>query len=798
MNQPTAASASSLIDESARRRFESAWVAGRPEPIEPFLPPEGHPSYLPTLEELVQLELEFAWKARGPSAPDAPTLPRTSPRVEEYLVRFPRLNNPATLLRLVEQEYRVRHRYGDPRPVEEYRRRFPGLEINPELLESRPTVAGRPAATLPAIPGYELMERIGGGGMGVIYKARQTDLGRVVALKMILTGKFASDSELQRFRAEAEVVARLDHPNIVPVYDVGEHEGHHFFTMKLLEGGDLRDVIVRLSERQTDLRTVVRVLAAVAGAVHFAHQHGILHRDLKPANILVDADGQPYVADFGLAKRFREGKGLTESGMIVGTPGYMAPEQVLGQKGGVTTAADVYGLGAILYEMLTGRPPFKGETTLETLLQIRDKEPDAPHTYDKTVDLNLEAVCLKCLEKDPKERYRTAMELADELERWLAGEPVQARRSRIPYGVRLWLRRNYRAAVWTLVLGFFWGGPMAMKQAITMTAPILQNVRGAYLPFPGLDLPWLATVDLERWVVPVAGLLSLPFFLGGTGLGLFTVLLVRTKDGWGDLAAGTTVGLVGAVSAYVCGMGIAVGLAQTVVPALPDLWLLAREAGGEQPAQDGTPPQPNLLSTYPDLKESEEKLRPILLYRKIVAEMTVGSFRAIGLGMGLVLLVYLPWPVLSTLVAGSLLRRRERVFRMVIPYIELSYSIFALVMRQTAALSSEGRFGFLAFLLDSLLVGLAAIGLARDWCWQKRWLCYIGWFVVYQAIYFWYTGLFDRTWPTVLTGYIWVLFLIPFWLRYRREAARQADAAVELAGQTTVAPDQSVADKTIS
>jgi eukaryotic-like serine/threonine-protein kinase len=280
---------------------------------------------------------------------------------------------------------------------------------------------------------YELLEEIARGGMGVVYKAKQVSLNRMVGLKMILAGQFASAVEVQRFRSEAEAAANLDHPNIVPIYEIGEHEGQQYFSMKLIGPG----------KRRADLgvKESVRITALVARAVHHAHQRGILHRDLKPGNILFDEIGDPHVADFGLAKRVGGDSGTTRSGAIVGTPSYMAPEQARAEKV-LTTAVDVYSLGAILYEWLTGQPPFRGDDVLTTLSMVANDEPARPRSLNALIDRDLETICLKCLEKEPDKRFATADALADELDRYLAGEPILARPVGTPERLMRWCRRK--------------------------------------------------------------------------------------------------------------------------------------------------------------------------------------------------------------------------------------------------------------------------------------------------------------------------------------------------------------------
>jgi len=306
-----------------------------------------------------------------------------------------------------------------------------------------------PDVELRSFGDYEVLEKMAHGGMGVVWKARQLSLNRLVALKMIRNRQLADAGDVQRFRTEAENAARLDHPHIVPIYEVGEWRPDRdsppvpFFCMKLIEGGSLAG---HLTSFRNDPAAAVRLLIPVARAIQHAHQHAILHRDLKPSNILLDAAGRPHVTDFGLARRLDTDSDLTTSGAIVGTPSYMAPEQSAGAKRTLTTATDVYGLGAILYALLTGQPPFKGDTPLDTVKLVVEKEPEPPRRLNPHVDRDLETICLKCLEKEPSRRYGSAEALAEDLDRYLDGKTILARPVRWWERVWKWARRRPAAA----------------------------------------------------------------------------------------------------------------------------------------------------------------------------------------------------------------------------------------------------------------------------------------------------------------------------------------------------------------
>ncbi len=402
-----------------------------------------------------------------------------APERQEWLARYPDLAEQLTAF--LEQQDRLLCLTEPLRTITEAAGRVGSraVESFPNGNEADP---GRDGAAVYNFGDYALEGEIARGGMGVVYKARQISLDRLVALKVLPGGPLANRDDIRRFHMEAAAIAILDHPNIVPIYEVGEHDGLSYFAMKLVDGKSLAQ---RLPGSVADARAAAQLVATIARAVHHAHQRGVLHRDLKPSNIVIDADGQPHVTDFGLAKRVEGNSELTQSGAILGTPSYMAPEQASGNRKAITTATDVYGLGAVLYALLTGKPPFRGDSVLETLEQVRQQPPEPPSGVGRTVDRDLETVCLKCLEKEPERRYASALALAEDLERWLRGEPTLARPLSRTARLRRWSWRRRRrlaagsaALVMLLLVGLGAGQAIRLRQAAQLVREQQSVIRG--------------------------------------------------------------------------------------------------------------------------------------------------------------------------------------------------------------------------------------------------------------------------------------------------------------------------------
>jgi tetratricopeptide (TPR) repeat protein/tRNA A-37 threonylcarbamoyl transferase component Bud32 len=415
--------------ETACLEFEAAWKKGSNPPIEEYLGSAQGPERTELLRELLLLELDYRNHSDEHPTPD------------EYQARFPQ----------------------DSQLVSDV---FEKLSTDAAVAETSPFPSALPTAeqTLPCQFGdYELLEEIAHGGMGVVYKARQISLNRIVAVKMILRGQLAGEADVKRFHTEAEAAANLQHPGIVAIHEVGVHEGQHYFSMDYVEGQSLAALV---RESPLPAKKAAAYVQTIAEAVHYAHEQGILHRDLKPSNVLIDANDQPRITDFGLAKRIEDDSDLTATGDILGTASYMSPEQASGRVKELNRTSDVYSLGAVLYELLTDQPPFRGPTVLDTLFMVRQTEPIAPRITAPHIPRDLETICLKCLEKEPARRYATAEELADELARYGQGLPIHARPiTRLAHGWR-WCRRNPVVAGLSVSLA-------AIILVVAVTAPIV-------------------------------------------------------------------------------------------------------------------------------------------------------------------------------------------------------------------------------------------------------------------------------------------------------------------------------------
>jgi serine/threonine protein kinase len=534
------------------------------------------------------------------------------------------------------------------------------------------------------VPGYEVLGELGRGGMGVVYSARQIRPERVVALKMIPPSLLMGATALRRFRSEAQAMARLDHPHIVSVYEVGESEARPFFSMKLMEGGSLAGRGEALKE---DPAAGARLVAAIARAVHHAHQRGVIHRDLKPANILLDAEGRPYVADFGLARCVQQDVGLTNSGAILGTPSYMAPEQAVGNNAEITTLADVYALGAILYELITGRPPFRGENSMETLAHVVERAPEPPQAVNPKVDFDLATVCLKCLAKDPSQRYANSSDLADDLDLWLAGDPIRARPPDLFSLTKSLVRQHFRPVAKIAGVGIAVGLVIGLHLLATDVQPPLSWNLAAYRALALPEWGWLQPlVRLTGWFRISSG----PAFgLSLMTLGLLAVLAARPRRAVGDVITGMSAGVVAGVVALSTGLGWALIYGTALSAALEDREALAIKYSPLTDARPGVSPivygyhtelgRPATLTITPGWQlDRYQRLRGMpldeqadLLHRKQRADLMIGVQTGIWYCLAAVAAVALFGTAEAT-VAGMLLRRHGSVRRVLLEYTKLT------------------------------------------------------------------------------------------------------------------------------
>ncbi len=424
--------------------------------------------------------------------------------------------------------------------LDEYLRRLQSGERpeRGELLRERPELASaldclemldrfapcqNPAAeeVLEDLGDYELLEEIGRGGMGVVYKARQKKLDRTVAVKMVLAGHLGSPEHLRRFEQEAKATAQLQHPHIVHIHEIGECDGRQFFVMEYVDGVSLAR---RISQGLLEIDEAVRILALTADAVAHLHAQGIVHRDLKPSNILLDRQGQPHVGDFGLAKVFRADSTSTATGVITGTPSYMSPEQAAGRNEQVGPSSDIYSLGAILYEMLTARPPFLEENPLDTLMQVLSREPLLPRAINSKIPRGLQLICLKCLAKTPAQRYSSARELADDLERYSRGEPLLARPPSLKDGLLRWGRRQPALASRLGALAVFYVVELFNFHSGLLPADFHLRISLLVVIWAAASIVFQQFLDSRRWSVPAR-------FGWGTLDSLLLFFILITADG---------------------------------------------------------------------------------------------------------------------------------------------------------------------------------------------------------------------------------------------------------------------------
>jgi eukaryotic-like serine/threonine-protein kinase len=437
----------------------------------------------------VCVSFEAAWKVGA------------RPRVEDYLGNASGAERADLLheLLLLDLDYCQQH--GELAAEDEYHRRFPSdnnLVCSVFRNTARMNDTPQPAA-IRHFGDYEILEEIGRGGMGVVYKARQKELDRIVALKMILASHLASTEQVGRFQTEARAAAKLRHTNIVQIHEVGQIGGQDFFTMEYIEGKNLGQRIARRPVEQTQ---AVRTIIAVARAVEEAHRQGIVHRDLKPSNILLDADERPYLTDFGLAKLLLSDAGQTSTREVLGTMRYMSPEQASGHSREVKPAADIYSLGAILYELLTGQPPFPEENFVDLLLAVQSGDPLLPRRLNPKIPRSLELICLKCLQKSPDDRYATAKTLADDLERYLRGEPLTVRPPGTTQRFWAWTRRQPALAVRLIGLGVFLGVEWTNYLLGELERPFHIKVNALLLLWILITIGCKIFLDRGRWLLP--------------------------------------------------------------------------------------------------------------------------------------------------------------------------------------------------------------------------------------------------------------------------------------------------------
>ncbi len=526
---------------------------------------------------------------------------------------------------------------------------------------------------------YELIEELARGGMGVVYRARHKELNRIVAIKMIISGEYSSDIEVQRFLLEARAAAQLDHPGIVPIYEINSHNGQPYFAMKLVEGGSLDENRKRFLN---DPRKTVQLIAQAAQAVHHAHQRGILHRDIKPANILLDEDDQPLLTDLGLAKLSTNESNLTRTGAVLGTPSYMPPEQAKSSQS-LTTAADIYSLGAIFYELLSGKPPHRGNTALETVLQVLNDPIEPVRKIDSKIDRDLELICMNCLQKDPEARYVSASELADDLENWLAGKPISVKPASVFTRATQWVKHN-QGIVYVVLL---------LLAAMILTLPLvasvlssLDDVASLYSQTDDDPLPFIFSfTKLPTWVP----------FVGGFGVlllwpatGALISIVTRPKSWRSAALIGCLVaGITSLFMTLLMGWVLFILDAQTSSSRL--VRTLAADVWPTEETSAGTDTRELLLREYPFLENVPDQKKATYLSNRVVAD-GVATGPKVVFGLILIALV-LGLPIVFGAVFAQVLLDRHQRWWIFAPRYMLAWMAALITLGLTFAIIGEGR-----------------------------------------------------------------------------------------------------------
>ena len=619
-----------------------------------------------------------------------------------------------------------------------------GEEETPTLAPTKEMASGNSGEISPGqdFGEYELVEEIARGGMGVVYKARHRQLNRVVALKMILNGQLASNDDVARFHREAEAAANLDHPGIVPIYEIGECDGRHFFSMKLIEGGSLSQQLESIAQ---DQQSVVSLIEKVARAVHYAHQRGVLHRDLKPANILLNDGGEPLITDFGLAKHVENDSNLTQSGAIVGTPAYMPPEQAAAERD-ITTAVDIYSIGAMLYQALCGTTPHQAQSAFEMLTQVLKADIVPPREVNRKIDRNLDLICMKCLQRDPNLRYSSAGALADDLRQWLDGKPVSVKPPSIASVVTTVFYNNIRSVVGAAGIG-------AAAGLFLGLGALFQGAARNFGPSKDLDMQdlYLAMPSIERtdlWFANVPSYISRPITLVAPLilllLGLILVVLTRPKTRQQALAIALVAGLLMTITSFAFSIGIISMWAVSDKTLSKDLAVMAQASLLEGEQRKVVVDE--ILNRFPDLQAKDPTDRATYFGGMVSANLCMMVPKALWSGLAISAFICLVPCISGAMHAFHLLRRDTRVYRVVIPYLEVLllslvvtfYLVFEVGAFFYAEPSGDG-FSLQRFFWQRLPFFLAAVATIPGfflWNWKWRWSGYALAAGIVYALYF--------------------------------------------------------------